>query len=59
MRLQRIVVPPKPDLPPPVVVDIAPKAPPSGMVIGVVREMRPSTFCGWPPPSDDDDPSAA
>jgi len=50
-----VVIPPKPDLTIAEVVDLRPKPIPS-VVIGVVKEMRPTAFvAGWPPPSDDDD----
>jgi len=55
VKRPRVVIPPKPDLTIAEVVDLRTKPIPS-VVIGVVKEMRPTAFvAGWPPPSDDDD----
>jgi hypothetical protein len=55
VKRERVVIPPKPDLPIAEVINLRPKPVPS-VVIGVVREMRPTAFvAGWPPPEPDDD----
>jgi hypothetical protein len=44
----------------PVIVDLRPKSPPSGQVIGVVRDLKPARGAiVWPPPPSDDEPDAA
>jgi hypothetical protein len=55
-----IVRTPEPDRLAAEVVDLHPVPAPAGVVLGIVRELRPTAFvAGWPPPSDSDDPNAA
>jgi hypothetical protein len=57
MKVLRISKAPEPDRPPAPVLDLFPPRPPARL-IGVVRDMCPARG-SFPPPEDDDPPSAA
>jgi hypothetical protein len=55
VKQRRVPIPREPELPPAEVLVLKPKTPPSGILIGIVKEMKQTNFCGWPPPDDNDD----